>query len=367
MRNSNKKGGEKMTGERKKRKKAVLALTAAAILSVLTVREDTAYGEVDIQTEKEDCAITFTLDVKDLDYDLPVLSQASPDYEKYYQELSKAMEGEDEAIEVKLYRVAEVDISGNFKLLPGYKENPDLGSLEKANDHTTAEEWSGWAAAAAVTAAAEDSDREVSLTRDGTGTVTGTVQGLKTGMYLVDVEQVVTDAYIYSFIPYLVALPGNYYYRGSDDEWIYGDETPIYVGLKPEREDRYGNLIIRKTLYTYHEGLRGASFIFEIHAVKEDRLVYSDVVSLVFDEAGSRSLTVEQIPAEAEVTVTEVYSGSSYQNVGAGVQRTTTKADTGVSVDFANTYDSHLRGGSSVVNHFKYGPQNSIPLFWEKQ
>ena len=43
-----------------------------------------------------------------------------------------------------------------------------------------------------------------------------------------------------------------------------------------------------------------------------DEVVYSNVESITFTAAGQESVILDRIPAGAQVTVTEVYSGSSY-------------------------------------------------------
>ena len=143
------------------------------------------------------------------------------------------------------------------------------------------------------------------------------------------------------------------------------------MGLKPEREERYGDLEIEKKLSSYNETLKGASFVFEIRAVKDDTLVYSDVVSLTFQGPGTERVKIEQIPAGAEVTVTEVYSGGSYAPVDGGTVKTTVvRADSeSAKVVFVNEYDGKLNGGgTSVVNHFTYEKDESgtEDLKWEK-
>ena len=143
------------------------------------------------------------------------------------------------------------------------------------------------------------------------------------------------------------------------------------MGLKPERKDRYGNLVIDKTLTSWHETLQGASFVFEIKAEKEDQVVYNDVVSLNFDQAGTMSRTIEGIPAGAKVTVTEIYSGGSYEQTGAGMpEGDIIRADGEIHAAFTNQYDGRLnQGGISVVNHFTYekDTNGNDVLNWEKQ
>ena len=382
-----------MTGERRKGKRFGRGVWLGAVFGFAAVfflwsgmAAGTAYGAVGIETKREDCRITFTLDVEDLRAeDLENLDRVTPEYAKYYGELSEALrEG---SMEVQLYRIAEVDAGGRFRLLSEYAGNELLQGVEQADSETSAQEWSQWAAGAAeaVKEKLPDGKAVIAGGDPGTGTEAagresipagegspwGVSEPLSTGLYLARAESVETEGYTYRFIPCLIALPG----RNSDDGedgWSYGEEggSPVVVGLKPEREDRYGDLIIRKTLHSYNETLGGAAFVFEIRAVKEDRLVYSDVEALSFEEPGTQELTVEGIPAGAKVTVTEIYSGASYSAVTDGVQETVIAAGEAVSVNFENTYDGGLNGGNTgVVNHFTYGKDENgaDELRWEKQ
>lgn len=180
----------------------------------------------------------------------------------------------------------------------------------------------------------------------------GSVDGLSVGMYLVEAEEVQSPYYTYSFTPYLISLPNNQYYVTGSDEWLYDTST----GLKPDQQERYGDLEIDKTLTSYNETMKGASFVFDIEAKVNGEIVYSDVVSMVFDGTGTKSVVIKELPAGANITVTEVYSGSSYEATGEAEQTTQIVADEMVSTAFENQYDGKLNGGSSVVNHFEFTP-----------
>ena len=70
----------------------------------------------------------------------------------------------------------------------------------------------------------------------------------ETGLYLVSVEQLVTPNYVYTFTPYLISLPNNYYSgEGTSDAWVYNLTGDNAIGLKPEQQQRTGDLIINKT------------------------------------------------------------------------------------------------------------------------
>lgn len=408
---------------RRKRGRSVCALSAglAALLCALTAGPGAAYGAVGIDTARTDCRIDFTLDVDTLSRngETGYLETASPDYDQYYGELAEFLRGGSmdsapgdsdaadpdaeegtetgspqgqRAIQVNLYKIADVDAGGHYRLLPHYTASDALQGLETADADTTAGQWSEWAAEAArmaVGTVGEDGVLEPpaggQLQPEGSAEITlrdgkaaGAAENLSVGLYLVDVEPVDTDGYRYSFIPYLVSLP-NRSYRAQEadgqetDEWIYGNEEGerIYVGLKPEREDRYGDLILEKRIRDYSETFRGASFVFEIKAVKDDRVVYNDVVSLDFDSYGTESVRIEKIPAGAEVTVTEVYSGANYVPADGSYVKSTVIAvgEEAAKVSFENVYEGTNNGGNaSVVNHFVYGKDETGQenLQWEK-
>lgn len=298
----------------KKKIKQGSALAFALVLAVpaAAYRADAA---ISIDTDRE-CSIKFTLDGS-------------------FQEL-KSME-----IPVEVYRVAEVNSAGEYKELPGF-ESLDLGNI---SSQTTAREWEE-KAGLAVKAAEEGqiSPEQTSTTEEG-------FTGLETGMYLVEAQAVSSEEYDYGFTPYLLALPNNYYtVENPDDSWAYD----VTAGLKPEQTPRFGGIQIRKTLDSYNETLGSASFIFSVEAVKDGETVYSDVVSLIFDAPGIRTLTVEDIPAGAQVTVTEIYSGASYQVTGSQTQTVTVESSRENTVSFTNEYNGENQGGTSIVNHFDY-------------
>ena len=166
------------------------------------------------------------------------------------------------SIPVNLYKVASVDVSGNYTAT-GTFAKLDFSSVSADNLDTAAATWSE-RAAEAKKLLKDDTEPTTTVTlTQGRGTATG----LKTGLYLVDTPEVVTTNYTYTFTPYLVSLPTNNYYSNGNDNWIY-DLTKEYnsaVGLKPEEHARYGDLKINKTL-AHHNATTGkkATFVFKI-------------------------------------------------------------------------------------------------------
>ena len=169
-------------------------------------------------------------------------------------------------------------------------------------------------------------------------------------MYLVAAESVQSPSSIYTFTPYLLSLPNHYYQDGQKDIWVYD----VTAGLKPGQEDRYGDLEIDKTLISYNASLGEATFVFSIEAEKDGKIVYSDVVSVVFDGTGTKSIVIRNLPAGAKVTVTEVYSGASYERTTEESQTVEIAADSIAKTAFENEYNHQMNGGTSVVNHFAY-------------
>lgn len=383
-----------------------IILTAVLALVTLTIRTDVAFGAIGIDTTKNDCSITIDLSVDKLVFpeetegnggQTPGMGETSGESEEQKpgasgeqnpvgentEESGEQNPGEPEGqkpgdtegdtpeqlpvsqkspgfeellelkIDVDLYKVADVNVSGKY-IAP--KQGTELynalkESLDGVNSQTTADEWLSMAEAAMKKI--EDSEnlapvREVKLNDPNPGDGK-TIENLSTGLYLIAAREVRSSQYIYSFTPYLVSLPGNGYgLDGAGDEWIYNVE----VSLKPSREPLFGDLEIIKSLKTFNKTLGGATFIFQIEAEK-DGITYSDVKSVVFDAAGTKSITIaEKIPAGAVVTVTEVYSGASYKITSDPEKTQTILADETVSVDFTNDYDDRLNGGTSVVNHF---------------
>lgn len=349
-----------------------IALMAAYILLALTMRPNTAYGALGIDTTRTDCSITFELGgdnwvIQNNDKATSSVpgggNTASGSQPSGGSTATDSSPGFDELlkyeIKVKLYKVADVDESGKYVApVPASYGNVLYqtlqGNLNNVSSNTTADEWLKMAASASdvvkATGSNVESTKETTLTGSG-----GQISGLSTGLYLVVADDVTTDQFIYHFTPYLVSLPGNDYYEegvaSPSDAWQY----EVTVGLKPGREERLGNLAITKKLSSFNNTLKGATCIFQIEAEKDGKVVYSDVKSIVFNGPGTDTIKINgKIPAGAKVTVTEVYSGSSYVMDGTDPNRTTwIVADGDVGVSFSNSYDDRFNGGTSVVNHFE--------------
>ena len=266
------------------------------------------------------------------------------------------------SIPVNLYKVASVDVSGNYTAT-GTFAKLDLSSVSADNLDTAAATWSE-RAAEAKKLLKDDTEPTTTVTlTQGRGTATG----LKTGLYLVDTPKVITTNYTYTFTPYLVSLPTNNYYsgNGASDDWIYDltKEHNSAVGLKPEQHVRYGNLVINKELVDHNATFgNNATFVFQIDITTLDKKTETRIEELTFNAAGSDSVTIEKIPAGSTVTVTEGYSGASYKltsenkvkaTIVANDEKEAGQAGETAVVSFTNEHDGRTNGGYGVKNNFK--------------
>lgn len=274
---------------------------------------------------------------------------------------------DDVTVQVNLYKVASVDVSGNYTATGAFSKL-DFSSVSADNLDTAAATW----AKRAEEAQGKLTDSKGNTVVDPTETVTlrngrGYKDKLKTGLYLVDTPKVITTNYTYTFTPYLVSLPTNNYYsgNGASDDWIY-DLTKEYnsaVGLKPEQHVRYGNLVINKELVDHNATFgNNATFVFQIDITTLDKKTETRIEELTFSAAGNDSVTITKIPAGSTVTVKEIYSGASYKltsqnNVTATIvandEKEAGQAGETAVVSFTNEHDGRNNGGYGVKNNFK--------------
>lgn len=268
---------------------------------------------------------------------------------------SNELTAADTDIKVNLYKVADVDVSGNYTATKDFT-GLNVSSVSADDKDAAASEWAD---------RAKEAQKMLKESVEPTATVTlakgiGSKDGLATGLYLVDTPEVVTTNYTYTFTPYLVSLPTNNYYSNGNDTWIYDLTDTNAIGLKPEEHARYGDLKINKTLAN-HNATTGkkATFVFKIEITPLKGKTETRIESLDFEAAGDSSVTITKIPAGAKVKVTEVYSGASYKLTSANDQTATIVAtdrgstNTPASVSFTNDIDDNMNGGYGVKNNFK--------------
>lgn len=303
------------------KKTKVFVLVCALVVPILSLTDINAADAIDITKQ---CSLTLTVPS-----------------DSVYRTDSSAPD-----ITAKLYHLASVSESRHFTMLDN---SYDIDIQALSEDENA--DWEAAAAKAAANTEGKSAAAEITIGKDSG---TGTAAGLETGMYLVMMDTVVSAENEYNFTPYLISLPNNLYYssqRPEDDEWIYDAETVIKIGAEP----RFGSLDIIKTLTEYNSSLGPATFVFTIEGQK-GTVSYSNVASITFTGAGQQSVTVENIPAGMEVTVTEVYTGSSYELTTEQSQTVTIRAggtETAAAA-FTNTYNEGTTGGTGVENQFTY-------------
>lgn len=315
------------------------------------------------------------------------LGQNNSEQDKNYVEDLRSMK-----VPVALYQVATVDVTGqDFTPVAPFEEMKfDI------SDKTTAEEWQKMAAQAMEILAAKNPGTNYSSElRGGSDSDSAATQAVfqnpDMGMYLVVAGTEFNDDNTakfsynadytkkYIFTPYLTALPsspytttydsdGNPVHTDTDgntlsDGWDYEPE----IGLKIATEPLYGQLEITKELQNYNETLGQTTFTFLVEGRDpvSGELVYSDVVSTTHQALASETVTLTDIPAGVTVTVTEIYTGASYEVVGDVAKDVLIWSDEAVgqdvggvtiqtpSVTFRNRYNGGNRGGYGVNNEFE--------------
>lgn len=324
------------------------ALTLAVTLSGLALPRAYAAKAVDVNKK---CSIEFNL--QNSVYDAATENKDAEKAEDF-AELNKLH------VQVHLYRVADIKETGAYTEAKGFEEL----KLDQISDKTTAEQWAEKAAKARelIKSGVEPAAETAVTLKDGKGEV----RGLATGMYLIVADEVKSPYFTYSFKESLISLPNNYWYNSQSDDWIYNLTEKNAVGLKPDREERKGDLVINKTLTSYNATVGGATFVFHVNVEKLDGTITNNVYKMEFTGAGNDSFTIGDLPAGAKVTVTEAYSGASYKLVSDNEQQVTIIASeeegNPVSVSFTNEYDGGQNGGTGIVNRF-YMENGSVD--WE--
>ena len=138
-----------------------------------------------------------------------------------------------------------------------------------------------------------------------------------------------------------------------------GHKIPT-VEVPEEEMTETGSIVIEKDLKLYNQSQGNATFVFEV-SVKNKETIKKEYVSLVFSTAEKQSVTIEDIPVGAEVTVTEVYSGGAYEVVGGNnVKTCTVRKGSTEKVTFENTYNYKAIQTNSILNHYKYVDGNWV-------
>ena len=295
--------------------------------------------------------------------------------------------------EVSIWRIALVDENVKYTLTPAFDELAFMGytikntGINEHKDLLNNKNIRDFAYTCYERTLGDESGREpvpadaVLTVHNGTGTVSKTSyeEDLLPGYYLIvpgNCKVIVGDE-IYTFDPTLITLP----HLGeevplSDGEtsqvdWLYD----LTISPKPLQDTRKGSVKIVKILNGFNETLEGADFVFTVHATKNGKLEYSNVISLHFDKEDwanqrmSKEYIISDLPVGTWVEVKEVYEGSAYELVDQRVnfpdQLVIAEGTEGdiLTFTFWNSPNDHTPYGSSALNHYnwitnteKYGP-----------
>ncbi|SFH97921.1 hypothetical protein SAMN04487830_11547 [Pseudobutyrivibrio sp. OR37] len=338
----------------KKNNFIALALTAVVAVSGFSFYKASAATLID---ENEQCKITVQIPT------------ASSYDENEHSSISDGIIMYDKDVTVKFYKIADVKLDGSY-------DTPliDIDLSVLANEKVTAKQWEALTNQAYE--AFKASTPTCKLTINPSNETSKSIN-VDRGLYLYTCDDIVSDAYKYTFTKSIISVPSSYLVQGStkldengmiieaptSDKWLYN----VDVALKSEAEPRFGSIQIDKTLKNFNKSLGNAAFVFEVTATVDDEIVFSNVYTMNFDSAATQSIKVDNLPATAKVIVKEVYTGASYSvdsNASAS-KEVTVDASKVQKVDFTNDYDNRLElGGISVENRFEYDENGQIK--WTK-
>lgn len=253
-------------------------------------------------------------------------------------------------VPLNLYKVASINETGNYQSAGGF-ESLDLSSVKTGEG--SADTWLKRAEEAAKLAEGKTPDAN-GIVQQGAARI----DNLSTGLYLVMAKETDSDYYSYTFTPYLISLPNNYFETTGDDTWVYDLIGENAIGLKPEQEERFGSITIQKELLNQNITFGNkATFVFQLDITTPKGETETKLKALTFDSATSKSVVVDKIAAGSVVKVTEVYgseeAGYKLTEDSAKEQTVTVVANETVQVSFRNEHDGKITGGYGVVNNFK--------------
>ena len=138
---------------------------------------------------------------------------------------------------------------------------------------------------------------------------------------------------------------------------VTDDAAKNVLSITNKYEENFGNLEITKSVPQFNAASGKQTFVFSIVAELEGDKVYDGVETIDFTQAGTKTVKIEgKIPVGSKVTVTEVYSGASYELTVKDPQTTeiipTAKGTAKVS--FENKPDGEITTGYGVLNEYDY-------------
>lgn len=262
----------------------------------------------------------------------------------------------------RLYRVAKVDASYNYTPVAGFDS---LATYNVQNFKSlTAEEIRTLTEKAAELAANTELAATAKAVTFNSGEAMAT--GLDTGLYLLVIDEFTTENGVWRVTSEPALLPVPVVTGETTSGWDGSDNYDVAATVKLNIEPALTKIRITKQLPEYSALQGPASFVFRVDAVNDkSETVFSNVYAMTFTDAGSQELVIDNIPVNSQVTVTEVYSGTSYTPDGSGeVQLTaqpmaknedgTETLPEGNTAAFVNRNNNRRSYGTAVTNAFSY-------------
>lgn len=163
------------------------------------------------------------------------------------------------------------------------------------------------------------------------------------GVYLIRPKEVGTEKEQYSFMPF-ICVPGLY----TNEQGEKCQDFKLYISWKKELQ--YGNLKLITTLERYNESLGEVIIVYGINAVDEEETVYSEVISVNMQEAGTNTTVIENIPAATNATVEVLYCSAGSELLSDAIRSEIINRNDTAYLDFS--YDVLME---EEENQNKYG------------
>lgn len=274
-------------------------------------------------------------------------------------------------VPVSVYKVADLDDAGQKMTAVEAFKDLDLNKVNQGTASADDMRTLAGQAAEIVKEKKPDPTAKVEIEKaKGDQEAKGVVTGLAAGLYLAVPQSVEVGGETVDFSPSMVALGVSSDGTSKPDDNVNVDLKPGTINPPPNEE--FGSLKITKNLQDFNESLGRTTFVFRVVGVDvHGTTKYEEVVSMDFDAPGDKTITLSNIPTGLKVTVTEIYSGASYEIVGPKEATVTIISDESVrlgngqvaSVTFKNRYNGKDRFGYGVENRFKSDGKNG--WIWE--
>lgn len=153
------------------------------------------------------------------------------------------------------------------------------------------------------------------------------------------------------------SIAGN---MSNNTSFIYNNSIRLRIGVTNRFTDYRANLVITKNLDGYYNGGDDSNVAAAFKITGKDytgKEVYTNYAGLNFSKGDklSKTVTIENVPINLDLTVEEVYSGNYKPEDGATHEVQYSRKDNLWTVTFDNTHLDKPHTGSGVVNKYVDG------------